>query len=200
MRTSSNCLASRSTILGLPESAAGDLDPVPRLLACSRTTVQPGLVDRLDNGDEFSLDGGHTWHVCSVVLFGTVSVYTRVQDARPTRRDPARRISACRRAAVAPDDVRLIASSYRPAPPRSWRACSGPADATSLCFDHLYPSPDKEIPNEPCDPPTVAALYAAAGIEPGTSTLDAADHLASLAAKIRRLAAVGDPPTLATPG
>jgi hypothetical protein len=49
-------------------------------------TVQPGTVGQLDDGDEFSLDGGETWHVCGVVLFGTVSVYTgehTAEDGEP---------------------------------------------------------------------------------------------------------------------
>lgn len=36
-------------------------------------------VKDLQDGEVFTLDGGDTWHVCAVVGFGTVSVYT---DAR----------------------------------------------------------------------------------------------------------------------
>jgi hypothetical protein len=43
--------------------------------------IQPATVGELHDGDEFSLDTGHTWHVCATVLFGTVSVYTGEHDA-----------------------------------------------------------------------------------------------------------------------
>jgi hypothetical protein len=53
--------------------------------------VEPVTVAELADGDQFSLDGGTTWYVCAVVLFGTVSVYTghRRDDQAPTLRVPA---------------------------------------------------------------------------------------------------------------
>lgn len=52
---------------------------------CPRPAV---TVAELGDGDLFSLDGGLTWHVAAVVLFGTVSVYTseRRDDEAPTIR------------------------------------------------------------------------------------------------------------------
>lgn len=49
--------------------------PFPRDHIVHATTV-----DQLRDGQEFSLDEGKTWHVCAVVMFGTVSVYTGEND------------------------------------------------------------------------------------------------------------------------
>ncbi len=64
--------------------------PAPRR---HRGSTVGELVDR----DKFSVDGGKTWYVCAVVLFGTVSVYCgrrRDQDADTIRLD-ADREAAC---------------------------------------------------------------------------------------------------------
>lgn len=45
-------------------------------------TPNEKLVADLADGEEFSLDGGSTWHTCAVVLFGNIAVYT------DDRRDP----------------------------------------------------------------------------------------------------------------
>jgi len=56
------------------------------------STVQE-LVDR----NTFSVDGGQTWYVCAVVLFGSVAVYVggRRDDDAPTIRLDAERDAAC---------------------------------------------------------------------------------------------------------
>ena len=50
-------------------------------------------VNDLNDGDVFSLDGGMTWYVCAVVLFGNVAVYATTQrgDESPTVRIDAER-------------------------------------------------------------------------------------------------------------
>lgn len=51
-------------------------------------------VEHLTDGEEFSLDGGTTWHTCAVVLFGNVAVYT--SDDRDPDNAPTTRIDAAR--------------------------------------------------------------------------------------------------------
>lgn len=65
-----------------PTSAAAQLAEELRSLTVPprNHALEPGLVGQLDDGDEFTLDGGQTWHVCGVVLYGTVSVYTGEHD------------------------------------------------------------------------------------------------------------------------
>jgi len=54
-------------------------------------------VDELADRDVFSVDGGTTWYVCAVVLFGSVAVYLgdRRDDDAPTIRLDAERDAAC---------------------------------------------------------------------------------------------------------
>ena len=59
-----------------------------RSMAKTETTK---MVADLADGEEFSLDGGQTWHTCAVVLFGTVSVYI---DDRRDDEAPLVRINA----------------------------------------------------------------------------------------------------------
>lgn len=35
------------------------------------------VLSELKDGEEFSLDGGKTWLICGMVMWGTVSVYVR---------------------------------------------------------------------------------------------------------------------------
>jgi hypothetical protein len=53
----------------------------------------PASVEDLKDGDVFSLDGGKTWHICAVVLFGSVAVYCsrRRDEHAPTVRVDADR-------------------------------------------------------------------------------------------------------------
>jgi hypothetical protein len=66
-----------------PTSAAARLAEGVRTLTVPPRdhAIQPAVVGDLADGDMFSLDG-QTWHVCGVVLFGTVSVYTGEHDAQ----------------------------------------------------------------------------------------------------------------------
>lgn len=50
----------------------------------SPTGIVVSVVDNLVDRDVFSVDGGTTWHVCAVVLYGVVAVY-----ATPGRGDDA---------------------------------------------------------------------------------------------------------------
>jgi len=57
----------------------------------------PSVVENLTDGDLFSVDGGFTWHVCALVLYGNVAVYVtprRDEDA-PTLRVDADRDAPC---------------------------------------------------------------------------------------------------------
>jgi hypothetical protein len=63
----------------------------------SPRVIVPFLVDNLVEGDVFSVDGGYTWYVCAVLLFGAVAVYTTLQrdDESPTIRIDADRDAPC---------------------------------------------------------------------------------------------------------
>lgn len=59
--------------------------------------IRETTVDQLDDGSVFSVDGGHTWHVCAVVLYGSIAVYVgdqRGADA-PTIRIDVERSGRC---------------------------------------------------------------------------------------------------------
>lgn len=54
----------------------------------SPQAIVPNVVSNLNDGDLFSVDGGHTWFVCYIAWGQVVSVYTtpRRDDAAPTVR------------------------------------------------------------------------------------------------------------------
>lgn len=64
----------------LPIVPAAEVARGPR----SPTGIVASVVDNLVDEDVFSVDGGTTWYVCAVVLFGVVAVY-----ATPGRGDDA---------------------------------------------------------------------------------------------------------------
>lgn len=71
-----------ATIPDNPTSAAEQLAEGVRTLTVPPRdhAVQPYLVSQLVDEDEFSTDGGTTWHVCEQVRMFTVSVYTGEHD------------------------------------------------------------------------------------------------------------------------
>ncbi len=56
-----------------------------------------GTIEKLADGDVFSVDGGTTWHAYAVVQFGTVAVYAGFSRGRyaPTVRIDAARDATC---------------------------------------------------------------------------------------------------------
>lgn len=58
------------------DTALAAVPPAPE----RNVEIHPATVADLNDGDEFSVDAGQTWHVCGEVLFGTVSVYTGEHD------------------------------------------------------------------------------------------------------------------------
>ncbi|QWF85770.1 hypothetical protein [Amycolatopsis sp. CA-230715] len=84
-------------LVALDEAALDEEHTSDDAASSSDLPLLSSTVDKLTDGDVFSLDDGATWHTCALTGFGTVSVYTglRRDEEAPTRRIPAHSHQRC---------------------------------------------------------------------------------------------------------